>query len=156
MVRHTSHLGTLVPGLVVGGQPLGRAPLIHQHLPTVHLIRTPSRGHLSQTKEKFQRYAYESNQGNQYKALIIGNYLHVLVLTQILGAALLLLPPDVTRGVVVSNTLHPSLVPQVLKQALAKGFENHSRVRLVFLKTLLEGLQSNKTTPIISTITRYC
>ena len=32
-------------------------------------------------KEKFKRYAYESNQGNQYKALRIGNYLNVLVLT---------------------------------------------------------------------------
>ena len=47
----------------------------------------------------------------KYKALRIGNYLHVLLLTQILVAALLLGPPNVIRGVVVSNSLHPSLVP---------------------------------------------
>ena len=51
----------------------------------------------------------------KYKALRIGNYLHVLVLTQILNTALLLLPPDVTRGVVVSDSLHLSLVLCVLK-----------------------------------------
>ena len=66
-------------------------------------------------KKKFQRYAYESNQGNWYKALRIGNYHHVLYFTQILEAALLLLPPDVSRGVVVSDSLHPSLVSSVLK-----------------------------------------
>ena len=47
----------------------------------------------------------------KYKALRIVNYLHVLLLTQILAAALLLGPPNVIQGVVVSNRLHPSLVP---------------------------------------------
>ena len=51
----------------------------------------------------------------KYKALRIGNYPHVLLLTQILEAALLLLPPDVSRGVVVSDSLDPSLVSCILK-----------------------------------------
>ena len=51
----------------------------------------------------------------KYKALRIVNYLHVLLLTQILEAALLLGLPNVIRGVVVSNSLHLSLVPLVLK-----------------------------------------
>ena len=49
----------------------------------------------------------------KYKALGIGNYLHVLLL-QILSAALLLLLLNTTRGVVVSNSLWPSLIAQVL------------------------------------------
>ena len=47
----------------------------------------------------------------KYKALRIGNYLHIVLLTQILGATLLLGPLNVSRGVVVSNRLHLSLVP---------------------------------------------
>ena len=46
----------------------------------------------------------------KYKALRIGNYLYVLLLTQILGVTLLLGPPNTLRGIVVSNGLHPSLV----------------------------------------------
>jgi hypothetical protein len=51
----------------------------------------------------------------KYKALRIGNYLHVLLLTQILDAALPFFPPNTSRGEVVSNSLRPSLVPKVLK-----------------------------------------
>ena len=51
----------------------------------------------------------------KYKALRIGNYLHVLLLTHILAAALLLGPPDVSRGIVVSESPDLSLVPCVLK-----------------------------------------
>ena len=47
----------------------------------------------------------------KFKALRIGNYLHVLLLTQKLAATLLLAPPNTLRGVVVSNGLHPSLMP---------------------------------------------
>ena len=47
----------------------------------------------------------------KYRALRIGNYLHVLLLTQKLAATLLLAPPNTLRGIVVSNGLHPSLVP---------------------------------------------
>ena len=50
----------------------------------------------------------------KYKALRIGNYLHVLLLLQILSVALLLLLINTTRGIVVSNSLRPSLVAQVL------------------------------------------
>ena len=47
----------------------------------------------------------------KYKALRIGNYLRALLLTQKLAATLLLAPPNTLRGVVVSNGLHPSLMP---------------------------------------------
>ena len=47
----------------------------------------------------------------KFKSLRIGNYPHVLLLTQKLAATLLLAPPNTLRGVVVSNGLHPSLVP---------------------------------------------
>ena len=47
----------------------------------------------------------------KYKALRIGNYLHVLLLTQELITALLLGLLDTTPGVVVSNSLHPNLMP---------------------------------------------
>ena len=61
-------------------------------------------------KEKFSATPTNEIKETKYKALRIGNYLHVVLLTQVLGAALLLLPPNVSRGVVVSNSLHPSLV----------------------------------------------
>ena len=51
----------------------------------------------------------------KYKALRIGNYLHVLLLTQILVAALPFFPPNTNLGEVVSNNLRPNLVPKVLK-----------------------------------------
>src|SRR3989337_1042843 len=49
----------------------------------------------------------------KYKALRIGNYLHVLLLTQKIDAQLLFFPPNTNRGEVVSNSLRPSLVPKV-------------------------------------------
>ena len=51
----------------------------------------------------------------KYNALRIGNYLHVLLLTQILVAALLFFPPNTSQGEVVLNSLRPSLVPKVLQ-----------------------------------------
>ena len=47
----------------------------------------------------------------KYKALRIGNYLHVLLLTQKLATALRPGPLNTSRGIVVSNGLHPSPVP---------------------------------------------
>ena len=47
----------------------------------------------------------------KFKALRIGNYLHVHLLTQKLIATLLLTPPNTLLGIVVSIGLHPSLVP---------------------------------------------
>ena len=110
MVWHTFHLVALILGPLVFDFPLGRAPRIHQRLPTVHLIHTPSRGHLSLAKRNFSATPTNEIKETKYKALRIGNYLHVLLLTQILAAALLLGPPNVSRGVVVSNSLHPSQV----------------------------------------------
>ena len=57
--------------------------------------------------------ATPTNQINKtkYKALRIGIYLHVLLLTQKHAAALRLGPLNTSRGIVVSNSLHPSLVP---------------------------------------------
>ena len=48
---------------------------------------------------------------NKYKALRIGNYLHVLLLVQKLSAGRRLGLLNTLRGVVVSNSLYPSLVP---------------------------------------------
>ena len=47
----------------------------------------------------------------KYNALRISNYLHVLILLQKLFAARRLVLLNTTRGVVVSNSLRPSLVP---------------------------------------------
>ena len=81
-----------------------------------------------------------------YKALIIGNYHHVLWLLQKLGLALRLGLLDTTLGVVISNSLRACLVPHVLQQALALGI-NHLCLRLLAsLLTPVEGLQSNETT----------
>ena len=41
MVWQTFHLVALILGPLVFDFPLGRAPRIHQRLPTVHLIHTP-------------------------------------------------------------------------------------------------------------------
>ena len=46
----------------------------------------------------------------KYNALRIGSYLHVLILTQKLCAALRLGPLNTNRGELVSNSLRPSLV----------------------------------------------
>src|SRR3989337_979684 len=61
-------------------------------------------------KRKFSTTPTNQIKETKYKALRIGNYLHVLLLTQKLGTALRLGPLNVNRGVVVSNSLHPSLV----------------------------------------------
>ena len=47
----------------------------------------------------------------KYKALRIGNYLHVLILLQKLSPARRLVLLNTTRGVVVSKSLRPSLMP---------------------------------------------
>src|SRR3954464_15866848 len=46
VVWHTNQLGTMLLGHIVGGQPSLCAPLVHYHLPTIHLSGQPSRGHL--------------------------------------------------------------------------------------------------------------
>ena len=51
----------------------------------------------------------------KYKALRIRNYLHVMLLLYLLSAARRLLLPNTPRGVIVSNSLHPSLGPKVLQ-----------------------------------------
>ena len=76
----------------------------------------PSYPHTISGAPKLVKRNFSATPTNQiketkYKALRIGNYLHVLLLTHILGAALLLGPLNVSRGVVVLNSLHPSLVP---------------------------------------------
>ena len=62
-------------------------------------------------KRNFSAMPTNEIKETKYKALRIGNYLHVLLLTQKLDSALLLGSLNVSRGVVVSNNLHPSLVP---------------------------------------------
>ena len=51
----------------------------------------------------------------KYKALRIRNYLHVMLLLHLLSVARRLLLPNTPQGVVVSNSLHPSLVSKVLQ-----------------------------------------
>ena len=46
VVWHTNQLGTTVLGHSVGAQPSLCAPPVRYHLPTIHLIGQPSRGHL--------------------------------------------------------------------------------------------------------------
>ena len=81
---------------------------------------SPSYPHTISGAPKLVKRNFSATPTNQiketkYKALRMGNYLHVLLLTQILSAALLLGPANVSRGIVLSNSLHPSLVPYVLK-----------------------------------------
>ena len=76
---------------------------------------SPSYPHTISGAPKLVKRNFSSTPMNQiketkYKALRIGNYLHVLLLTQKLVAALRLGPLNTSRGVVVSNSLHPSLV----------------------------------------------
>ena len=80
----------------------------------------PSYPHtISGAPKLIQRYlsATRRNQMKEtkYKALRIRNYLHVMLLLHLLSAARRLLLPNTPRGVVVSNSLHPSLVPKVLQ-----------------------------------------
>src|SRR3989337_2914010 len=77
---------------------------------------SPSYPHTISGAPKLDKRNFSATPTNQiketkYKALRIGNYLHVLLLTQKLGAALLLGPLNVSRGVVVSNSLHPRFMP---------------------------------------------
>ena len=62
-------------------------------------------------KRNFSAMPMNQIKRTKFKALRIGNYQHVLLLSQKLAATLLLRPPNTLRGVVVSNGLHPSLVP---------------------------------------------
>ena len=84
------------------------------HPPTP--ANSPSYPHTISGEPKLDKRNFSAMPTNQIKAtkckaLRIGNYLHVLLLTQELIAALLLGLLDTTPGVVVSNSLHPSLVP---------------------------------------------
>ena len=62
-------------------------------------------------KRNFSATPMNQIKETKYKALRIGNYLRVLLLTQKLAAALRLGPLNTSRGEVVSNSLHPSLMP---------------------------------------------
>ena len=77
---------------------------------------SPSYPHTISGAPKLVKRNFSATPTNQikktkFKALRIGNYLHVHLLTQKLIMTLLLTPPNTLLGVVVSIGLHPSLVP---------------------------------------------
>ena len=103
--------GHVGPWHCCGGLAIGLSTI---HPPTPP--NNPSDPHTISEAPKLANRNLSATATNQiketkYKALRIGNYHHVLLLLQKLSATCQLGLLNTMRGIVVSNSLHPSLVP---------------------------------------------